>query len=287
MAGAEIRWWSANTVAVVTGSNKGVGYEIARQLARNGLTTVMTARDVSRGTKAVEALRSEIGSDRVAFHPLDVCSQESAVTLSTWLKQTYGGVDILINNAGVSFSGNDSVETDITTLQTNYYGVKNVTKAVLPILRPSSAGARVIMVSSELGQLHSLRNHYRKELANRERITEAKVDEFVESYLQEVKTGKGPGGWVRGGWSPSYCVSKMAVNAYMSVLAREMSSRPQGQKVYVNCFTPGYTSTDMTGNRGHTVEKGAMTGVWLALHPPGGYPVGKFWADKCRGEKSF
>lgn len=106
MAGAEIRWWSANTVAVVTGSNKGVGYEIARQLARNGLTTVMTARDVSRGTKAVEALRSEIGSDRVAFHPLDVCSQESAVTLSTWLKQTYGGVDILVGFGHLPFEQN-------------------------------------------------------------------------------------------------------------------------------------------------------------------------------------
>jgi NAD(P)-dependent dehydrogenase (short-subunit alcohol dehydrogenase family) len=90
-------------VAVVTGSNKGVGYEIARQLARNGLTTVMTARDVSRGTKAVEALRSEIGSDRIAFHPLDVCSQESAVTLSTWLKQTYGGVDILVGFGHLPF----------------------------------------------------------------------------------------------------------------------------------------------------------------------------------------
>lgn len=282
-----MRWWSGNTVAVVTGSNKGVGYEIVRQLARNGLTTVVTARDVSRGTQAVEALRTEIGSDRIAFHPLDVCNEESAVALSAWLKQTYGGADILINNAGVLFNENESVETDITTLQTNYYGLKNVTKAVLPILRPSPAGARVIMVSSGLGQLHPLRNHYRKELMNRERLTEEKVDEFVESYLQEMKTGKGPGGWPRGGWSPSYCVSKMAVNAYMSVLAREMSNRREGQKVYVNSCTPGYTSTNMTGNRGHTIEEGAMTGVWLALHPPGGYPVGKFWADKCRGEMSF
>ncbi|KAG0585668.1 hypothetical protein KC19_2G028300 [Ceratodon purpureus] len=70
MVGAEVRWWSANTVAVVTGSNKGVGYEIARQLARNGLTTVVTARDVSRGTKAVEALRTEVGSDRIALDTL-------------------------------------------------------------------------------------------------------------------------------------------------------------------------------------------------------------------------
>ncbi|KAG0585686.1 hypothetical protein M758_2G028900 [Ceratodon purpureus] len=287
MVGAEVRWWSANTVAVVTGSNKGVGYEIARQLARNGLTTVVTARDVSRGTKAVEALRTEVGSDRIAFHPLDVCSEESAVSLSMWLKQTYGGADILINNAGVLFNENETVETDITTLQTNYYGVKNVTKAVLPVLRSSPAGARVIMVSSALGQLHSLRNHYRKELANRDRITEAMVDEFVESFLEEKKTGKGPGGWPRGGWSPSYCVSKMAVNAYMSIVAREVSNRPEGQRVYVNSFTPGYTSTNMTSNRGHPVEDGAMTGVWLALHPPRGHPVGKFWADKCHGEMSF
>lgn len=83
----------------MTGANKGVGYEIARQLARNGLTTVVTARDVSRGNKAVEALRSEVNSDRVVFHPLDVCSEESASALSKWLKQTYGGVDILVEHS--------------------------------------------------------------------------------------------------------------------------------------------------------------------------------------------
>jgi hypothetical protein len=92
---------------------------------------------------------------------------------------------------------------------------------------------------------------------------------------------------LRGGWLPSYCISKVAVNVYMSVLACEMSSRVEGQKVYVNSFTPGYTSTTMTGNWGHTVEEGAMTGVWLALHLPEGYPVRKFWADMCCGEKWF
>jgi len=112
------------------------------------------------------------------------------------------------------------------------------------------------------------------------------VDEFVEAFLEESKTGKGPGGWPNGGSSPSYCISKMAVNAYMSVLARELSSEGE-PKVYVNSFTPGYTQTSMSGGQGHSVEEGAMTGVWLALHPPERYPHGKFWADKCRGQLSF
>lgn len=272
----------------MTGANKGVGYEIARQLARNGLTTVVTARDVSRGNKAVEALRSEVNSDRVVFHPLDVCSEESASALSKWLKQTYGGVDILINNAGVLYKENESLEDITTTLQTNYYGVKYVTKAMLPVLRQSPAGARVIIVSSKLGQLNSLRNHYPEELfKNREQITEDGVDEFVKAFMEEMKTGKGPGGWPARGYSASYCVSKMAVNGYMSVVAREVSNRPDGEKVYVNSFTPGYTSTDMTSSKGHTVEEGAMTGVWLALHPPQDYPTGKFWADKCGGVIPF
>jgi carbonyl reductase 1 len=132
----------------------------------------------------------------------------------------------------------------------------------------------------------SLGNHYREEFANREKLTEEKVDEFVESFLGELKTGKGPGGWPNRGWSPSYCISKMAVNGYMSVLAREMSSKSEPQ-VYVNSFAPGYTGTGMTGGKGHTVEEGAMTGVWLALHPPEGFPQGKFWAEKCRGEMPF
>jgi carbonyl reductase 1 len=82
-------------VAVITGANKGIGFELTRQLAKNGLTTVLTARDEGRGKEAVEALRRE-GLD-VAFHPLDVHSDESARALASWLNQTYGGLDILVS----------------------------------------------------------------------------------------------------------------------------------------------------------------------------------------------
>lgn len=124
-----------------------------------------------------------------------------------------------------------------------------------------------------------LGNHYRAEFSNRAGLTEEKVDEFVESYLREKKGGKGPGGW-----PGAYCVSKMALNGYMSVLARELIDR----KIHVNSFSPGYTRTGMTGGQGtNSAAEGAMTAVWLALHPPNDYPYGKFWGEKCRGEMSF
>lgn len=88
-------------MAVITGANQGIGYEIARQLAQNGLTTVITARSEERGKAAVESLRRELGAelaspDLVAFHPLDVTNEKSVAALAQWLKQTYGGVDILV-----------------------------------------------------------------------------------------------------------------------------------------------------------------------------------------------
>lgn len=80
---------------MVTGANKGLGFELTRQIAKQGLTTVLTARDESRGKAAVEGLRRE-GLD-VAFHPLDVQSDDSARVLAQWLQQTYGGLDILVS----------------------------------------------------------------------------------------------------------------------------------------------------------------------------------------------
>ena len=85
---------------MVTGANKGLGFELTRQLAKHGLTTVLTSRDESRGKAAVEALKSE-GLD-VAFHPLDVQSDESARVLAQWLKQTYGGLDILVSTHSIN-----------------------------------------------------------------------------------------------------------------------------------------------------------------------------------------
>jgi NAD(P)-dependent dehydrogenase (short-subunit alcohol dehydrogenase family) len=83
-------------VAVVTGANKGIGFEIVRQLAKEGITVVLTARDETRGKEALESLKSQ-ELHNVNFHPLDVTSQESILALADWLGKTYGGIDILVS----------------------------------------------------------------------------------------------------------------------------------------------------------------------------------------------
>ncbi|KAG0588033.1 hypothetical protein KC19_2G210200 [Ceratodon purpureus] len=277
------KWWSKDTVVVITGSNQGIGYEIARQLAQNGLTVIVTARSEERGKAAVEALRKELGTeaqDLVAFHLLDVTSDESVAALAQWLRQTYGGVDILVNNAAIS-----RAETEEKIVDTNYYGVKRVTKAILPLLRPSPAGARVINVTSDLGALKHLSNKYRDEWKDRDQITEDQVDHFIQQYLGELKEGT----WKSGGWQEnyaSYAVTKVALNAYTSVLAREVG--PETEKVYVNCFNPGFAITNLNDYLGlstlhaSTLQEAAMTGIWLALHPVGG-PHGKYLDRKNLG----
>ncbi|CAM6118255.1 unnamed protein product [Calypogeia fissa] len=148
-----VGWWSKATVAVVTGANKGIGSDIVRQLAKAGVTTVLTARDESRGVAAVDKLKAE-GLENVLFHPLDVTDAASASKLANWLKEKFGGIDILVNNAAVS-SWNMDYDTAVVILGTNYYGQKIVTSALLPLLKASPAGARIVFVSSEVGQLLS------------------------------------------------------------------------------------------------------------------------------------
>ncbi|KAH9558711.1 hypothetical protein CY35_06G022300 [Sphagnum magellanicum] len=287
------RWWSKDTVAVVTGANKGIGFEIVRQLAKEGITVVLTARDETRGKEALESLnRQELHN--VNFHPLDVASQESILKLAEWLHKTYGGIDILINNAGISSLHKDTTFENVKlVLDTNYFGVKNVTKALLPLLRDNTpGGARVVVVASTGGQLKHLESKdYVKTLSDREHLTEDFVDSFANHYLKDVANGSQKerdwpiwSDWVNsrhGRCAEDYTVSKVAVNAYVSALHNILVAQP-GREKKINVFSccPGYVATDINENTGvKTVEEGADTPVWLALHSPEG-GSGKFWKER-------
>ncbi|PKA66955.1 (+)-neomenthol dehydrogenase [Apostasia shenzhenica] len=288
--------------AVVTGANKGIGLEVVRQLAGRGVSTVvLTSRDESLGVAAVRSLHSA-GLPNVIFHRLDVRDHLSISSLAIFLSDSFGKLDILVNNAGhtgvvVDVEGLKALNIDLASwlsgkateqvqgvvhqnlenaeicLDTNYFGVKRVTEALLPLLRKSPSGARIVNVSSRRSELKSIPSEkIRKELSDAVNLNEEKIEELLGQFLRDLKEGKlDAGGWPR--MLPAYSMSKMALNAYTRVLARRWP------EMYVNCVHPGFIKTDFNLNTGAgTTEEGARGPVMLALLPDGG-PSGRFFHE--------
>ncbi|XP_065865086.1 (+)-neomenthol dehydrogenase-like [Euphorbia lathyris] len=277
-------------IAVVTGANKGIGLETVKQLASEGITVVLTARNEKRGMEARDLLHKK-GLTNVIFHKLDVLDPISIHSLATFIKNKFGCLDILVNNAAASgtivdeerlralnidpetwLSGKavNMIQEVITTnyetselcLNTNYYGVKRVTQALLPLLNLSSTGARIVNVSSLRSELRRIRSEeLRNELNDIETLTEEKLDGIVERFMQDLKENR----LEEGGWSlmlPAYSISKATLNAYTRILARKYP------KMVINCVHPGYVNTDLNWHTGPLpVEEGAKGPVTCALLP--------------------
>ncbi|BAT83676.1 hypothetical protein VIGAN_04086600 [Vigna angularis var. angularis] len=284
---------AAKRCAVVTGANKGIGFEICKQLLSNGVTVVLTARDEKRGIEAVEKLKEFGVSDQVVFHQLDVTDPKSIESLANFIKTQFGKLDILVNNAGIrgttvdhdaiaaarekvdsvdwrkfSYENYESTEASI---RTNYYGPKLMCEAFIPILELSDS-PRIVNVSSTFGNLESIPNEWaRGVLSDVESLTEENVDEVVKKFLNDFKEGSSE----TNGWPPAfsaYIVSKAALTAYTRALAKKYPS------LCINAVCPGYVKTDLNLNSGYLgVDEGAESVVRLALLPNGG-PSGLFFS---------
>lgn len=229
------------TIALVTGANKGIGLETARQLGARGATVLAAARDEERGREAERALRAA-GAD-ARFVPLDVTDPGSVQRAADWIDREYGRLDILINNAGIA-RGSRPSETDLDAMrevyEVNVFGVIRVTNALLPLLRRAPA-ARIVNVSSEVGSITSMTD--------------------PSSPLAHM-----PG-------SVAYPSSKSALNMITVMYAKELRDTP----IKVNAANPGYTKTDLNRNSGfRSVAEGAEASVYLATLPADG-PNGILW----------
>ncbi|KAG6732250.1 hypothetical protein I3842_01G167800 [Carya illinoinensis] len=267
------RWWSKETVAIVTGANRGIGFALVQRLAELGLTVILTSRDSERGHCAAQALRAQ--GLHVHCLSLDVSDPASIKTFVALFRMKFGTLDILVNNAAVSFNeiNENSVKHAETVINTNFYGAKLLTEALLPMFRRSPSTSRILNISSRLGSLNKLRNPDIKNILESENLSEEQIEAVVRLFLQDVKNGR----WEWQGWPKlwtDYAVSKLALNAYTRVLAK----RYEGRDISVNCFCPGFTQTSMTGGKGkHTAEGAADVGARLLLLPPQELQTGKFF----------
>ena len=223
----------STTTTLITGGNKGLGYETARRLKEEGHRVVIGARDAERGRQAAE----ELGVDWVQ---LDVTSDASVAAAAAGLEAGFGGLDVLINNAGITGAavGVDQVDGPVLTavLDTNTVAVARTTHAFLPLLR-RSASPRVVNVSSGLGSFEV-------------RADESRIEHSVPSL--------------------AYSASKAALNMLTSVYAQFLP------ELRVNAVDPGYTATDLNGHSGpQTVTEGTDAVVAMATIGADG-PTGTF-----------
>lgn len=270
----------SKVVYLVTGANRGIGREIVRQLAmqRPQSVVILASRVEADGKTEADAITKEIGPGKaeIVSHQLDVTNDDSVKKIAEWVKSSYGGLDVLINNAGYAIKG-DGFDEEIarTTAAVNYFGVKKVTEAFLPIMRPQG---RIITVSSSAGILGDSYSAELKKRFLKEDITVKELDELAEEFFVAVRDGvSDQKGWPRS----TYKVSKALVNGYIRNKHRETStsSDPRLQSLFWAALCPGWIKTRMAPSGPGKVEDGADTPVWLATTDEK-LENGRFWKDR-------
>jgi len=269
---------SSTKVAVVSGSNKGIGFAIVRALCQKFEgDVILTSRNEQRGAEAVKLLEAE--GLKPKFHQLDIDNKESIEKLRADMQQQYGGIDVLVNNAGIAFKNADDTPFATqakVTLRTNYFSTFAACNILVPIMKP---GGRVVNVSSMVSAWSvkkcskALQEFFRSETITEEQLS-AKMQEFVDSAAQGTHEEHGfP--------STAYGVSKIGVTVMTRILARRL--RDSGNNdVLLNCCCPGWVRTDMAGPKATlSPDQGAETPVYLALLPQTtNDPHGQYLSDK-------
>jgi NAD(P)-dependent dehydrogenase (short-subunit alcohol dehydrogenase family) len=233
-------------VALISGANKGIGYEIARGLGAKKITVLVGARDEARGQAAAAKLQAE-GAD-ARFVKLDVTDHETVRRAAEWIEKEFGRLDILVNNAGIGEWGAKPSGVDLAKVrevyETNFFGPIALAQAMLPLLRKSKHG-RIVNVSSSLGSL----------------TLASQPDSPMSAFV-----------------ALGYNTSKTALNSMTVQFANELKDTP----IKVNAICPGYCATDINGNSGpRTAAQGAVAAVQYATIGDDG-PSGGYFNDEGR-----
>jgi len=228
--------------AIVTGGNRGVGREVAKQLVLRGYRVILTSRSQQKGSQAYAQLQHELGSTlpgELVYHPLDVTDAQSISRLHEFVVSHYQAADVLVNNAAILLDPygrilHTPVDTYRLSMETNAFGPLLLCQTFIPLMVERNYG-RVVNVSSGAGQ--------------------------IESMINDMT---------------AYRLSKIALNGLTLMLADSL----KGTNVLVNAGCPGWVRTDMgSPSAPRSAEEGAAGIVWLATLPDGG-PHGGFFRDR-------
>ncbi|XP_078513016.1 carbonyl reductase [NADPH] 1-like [Lissotriton helveticus] len=275
---------ASTKVTVVTGGNKGIGLAIVRALCKQFKGDVyLTARDPKLGEASVKKLQEEEGLTS-HFHQLDITNLQSIRTLRDFMKKKYGGIDVLINNAGIAFKAADTAPFHVqaeVTLKTNFFATRDVCTELLPIIKPHG---RVVNVSSMVSQ-HALAkcSPDLQEKFRSETITEDELVALMEKFVEDTKNEKHS----QEGWpNTAYGVSKIGVTVLSMIQARKLTKERGADGILLNACCPGWVKTDMAGDKApKTPDQGAETPVYLALLPIDAEgPHGQFVSEKKVGK---
>jgi NAD(P)-dependent dehydrogenase (short-subunit alcohol dehydrogenase family) len=233
-------------IALISGANKGIGYEIARGLGAKKIKVLVGARDEARGRAAAEKLKAE-GAD-ARFVQLDVTDRATIQRAAQWIEKEFGRLDILVNNAGIGEWGAKPSDIDLAKVRevydTNLFGPIAMTQAMLPLLRKSKHG-RIVNVSSSLGSL-------------------TLSSDLTSPFADFLALG--------------YNTSKSALNSMTIQFAKELRNTP----IKVNAICPGYCATDINGNSGpRSAAQGAVAAIEYATIGEEG-PTGGYFNDQGR-----
>jgi carbonyl reductase 1 len=276
---------SIGRVAVITGSNKGIGYYIALQLALSGLfeQIILACRDPQRASVAVQSIQQQLlltatsTASNTISSPVTVTSQSlilgdvnSHTEFATVIEQKYGKIDCLINNAGFAYKNSDPTpfqQQTKPTLDINFRGTINLTEQLIPLLLKGT-DPRIVNVASMSGRLSQVSNELQIKLSS-DTLTMSELHDLINDFELSVQDGT----YKNKGWSNSnYGISKLGVIAATRIFAR------QYPKIAINSCCPGYCKTDMTSQNGiRPPEDGAKNAVIPATIP--NPPTGVFYSN--------
>ncbi|XP_050361612.1 carbonyl reductase [NADPH] 1-like [Nymphalis io] len=263
-------------VAVVTGSNKGIGFAIVKGLCQrfDGIV-YLTSRDDKRGMEALAELK-KIGLNP-KYHQLDVADRDSVLRFRDHIKEKHGGLDILINNAAIVDSdlSSSSYNNSRNVIDINFKSVITMQELIYPLVRNNG---RILNISSDCGHLSNLRNKYWIERLSKKDLKIEDLYEFVDWFLESKKNGTfNSEDFVDGGTVVAYRVAKIALSAVTMIQQKEL----EGRNISVNSMHPGLVRTDMTTGVGfYNTDQAAETPLYLVLDAPQTLKGAYVWFDR-------